>query len=467
MPYNSSDPQAYQPRAPLSGAPMPQHSRAPAGFPAGMPAAMPQSSHATMRLNPQSHLPPSPPVNAVPRDLRPTGRAEISDIRSTRFTEADACEYLSTYKVMRFEKAANFYAVDDEGYPIKSTWEKTTRTEQTDLPQQEVSQRVRQLNRETKRVPEKKAAQILPIQRQLERARDDLTARDPDHRFCHNLVQFETKRREVDDRYVESVSSRHRKDRRDRKHEKYRKHSKRSRPHPTEPEAIIAYYKRMPAPGQSGLRMLEEWERQQRMKHEMAMMPPVQHPHPHSRPGGSPQAHHPGPSQFAPSAPLRPSAPAMDPRMNNQPMSTMPAMPAMPRQLNHPPPRAQPPRQVDMSDDEEHRGRDPTLARQGNPPPPAAFAPRPGVPPPSLPAAIPPKAGHPFPPPPKLPAVSFPPRQGVAPPPPTNMPAVNLPTKGPLPAPKLPSPIRPANAEGPQPRPGFPAAPPPGRSGPA
>ncbi|KAM5345418.1 hypothetical protein ACJ41O_011280 [Fusarium nematophilum] len=424
MPYNSPEPQHHQPRPTLPGPPIPRlNQRAPGGLPAAMP---PHSNHVTMPTNnsPQ-HFPPAPPPHAVPRDLRPTHAVEISDIRDEGLTEDDARERLSTYKVMRFEKVAKSYHPDDEGYPMKPTWEKVLRTEQTDVSQQDARRKVRQLQRETKPVLEKKAAKSVAIQRQLERAREELTSRDPDPRYCYKLVQFESLFRKVDDRQVVHIG-RH-KDRKDRRDRKYAKYSKRSRSPTKERYAIIAFYKRTPAPGNSTLKMLEEHSREQSMKHEMAMMPPAQHPHAQQKPAGfPPAAHRPGPPNLAPAAAIRSAVPPMAPRADSQ---VKPTLPPMPKQPDHPPPRAQPGAQGKPQHNEDLE-KNAAPGKQGTAPPPhdlppaipaKAAAP---APPRAPPATAPPMPGA-VPSTPQRPAINLPPKPGAVPP----APAVNLPPK--------------------------------------
>ncbi|KAF4462363.1 hypothetical protein FALBO_10833 [Fusarium albosuccineum] len=385
MPYSSSQPLNHQPRAPLpQGAPVPQHNTAPAGFPAG---TMPHSQH-----------PPAPPLYAVPADLRRRDAVQIVDIRSERLTEAEACERLSTYKVIRLEKAPTSHGVDDLGYPLKPTWERVFQIEPRDISQEDARRRVKQLIKDTKPVLEKKEAKNLHIQRQLECAQDDLENRDPDRRFCHKLVQFESKFRPVDDRHAK-YSSRHRRDKY-RKDKKFEKHSKRSRSPAMEREAIIAYFKRMPAPGESGLRMLEEEERERR-RHQASTMSP----------GFAPVAHHSPVSHPVPAAPapVRVAGPAMDPRLNGPPRMNVPQQPGkplVPGKLNRPLPQTQPARQdesedesEESEDDEEHglpvrQGNNATLnppiaiiGRGGPPPPPAPPVAVPGRPNVALPPA--------------------------------------------------------------------------------
>ncbi|KAL6414740.1 hypothetical protein AUP68_01272 [Ilyonectria robusta] len=273
---------AHQPQGP----PMQQpNNRGPAGMPLNM-----QNQHMQPQNQPMMHIgpPPSfppPPQHAVPHDLRPRNTVEISDIRSERFTEADARERLSSYVVIRLEKTDNAYDVDEEGFPLTPTWEKVRQITQTDLSQQEIKRQVRVLERETKPLTEKKAACSLAIQRQLELTQEKLSQTDPDKRFCYKLVQFESKLRKLEERelqYIEKYNKGSKKEKKSSK--KYvSTHLKKGKSKPKyERVSITAYFKRTPTPEQSGLRLLEEREQRMRMPPPPQQMPvsfpPVMHP---------------------------------------------------------------------------------------------------------------------------------------------------------------------------------------------
>lgn len=199
-------------------------------------------------------------------DCHPYHIVEISDIRSERFAEDDAREQLSSYVVIRLEKMGNIYGVDDEGFPLKRNWERAKHIRLTDLSQQEVKRQVRRIERDTKPLAEKRAACSPAVQRQLEIIQQDLSHTDPDKRFCHQLVQFESKLRMLEDRELQYLENSSKGGRNDKKGKKHVAHSKKSRPKPKyERVAITAYFKRMPTPEQSGLRMLEEEEKKRQM----------------------------------------------------------------------------------------------------------------------------------------------------------------------------------------------------------
>ncbi|KAH7143967.1 hypothetical protein EDB81DRAFT_513940 [Dactylonectria macrodidyma] len=290
---------------PRDGPPRPpQGQPGPAMHPANnrpMPSDMHQGMHPNMQHQNQPMMHPGappnfppPPQHIVPRDLQPRNTIEISDIRSERFTEADAREHLSSYVVVRLEKSDNPYDVDDEGYHLTPTWERVRRITQTDISQQEIRRQVHVLDRNTKSVAKKKAACTLPIQRQLECTQERLSQTDPDNRYCYKLVQFESKLRKLDSRELQYIDKNSKKDKRDRKERKYvTTHSKKSKSKPKfERVSITAYFKRTPVPEISSLRMLEEHEREQQMR----MVPPPQQQMPVTfQPAAHPMV---GPAQF-------------------------------------------------------------------------------------------------------------------------------------------------------------------------
>ncbi|KAM6519577.1 hypothetical protein FALCPG4_013198 [Fusarium falciforme] len=156
-------PARAMPQAPPQGAPMPQGARGPAPFHQAPPARSRHSSSSYASSSssfPSSYpSPPSPPPGAVPRDLRPRDAVPISDLRHERLTEADARELLSTFHVIRLERARNPNDVDAEGYPLKPSWDRVHQFVQTDYPQEEARRRVAQLVKETKPVYEKEESQ--------------------------------------------------------------------------------------------------------------------------------------------------------------------------------------------------------------------------------------------------------------------------------------------------------------------
>lgn len=207
-----------------------------------------------------------PPFHTGPQFSRPKPRYEISDIRN----EADAREQLSSYVVIRLEKADCSNEIDDTGSPMMPTWERVKQTVQTGMPKSEVAGRVKLLNKQGTSVLDKKATLPPAAQRQLEIAEEKLTTNDPDPRYQHALAQFEEELKLLDQQLI-PASKGHKKEK------KKGKHAKKRRVKSTyERVSITAYFKRLPKPSQNSKQMLEENERERQRVHQMARPPPPQ-----------------------------------------------------------------------------------------------------------------------------------------------------------------------------------------------
>ncbi|KAF7562699.1 hypothetical protein G7046_g1447 [Stylonectria norvegica] len=244
--------------------------RAPVGMP---PTRMATVNQTFMPGAPLPQYPPQgpPPMRAIPQDLLPERKTvEVSDIRSERITEADARDWLSSYVVLLLEKTDTSNDIDTRGYPVSPTWEKVYQIEQTHITKQEATRKVRQLNRETRPVHEKKDRLESAIQRQLELAKDKLARTEKDPRYEYTLAQFESRMKKIDDRHAKHAT----------KHKKDRKHSsqskKRSSKSGEDRVSITAYFKRRPRSDQNARRMLEEGERQREMSQQMPIFTPPQ-----------------------------------------------------------------------------------------------------------------------------------------------------------------------------------------------
>ncbi|KAK2011138.1 hypothetical protein LZ32DRAFT_512772, partial [Colletotrichum eremochloae] len=148
-------------------------------------------------------VPIPPPSEVIPLELRHKRLVERSDLRSERMTDADAREALSEYVVYRFEKINDANEIDDEGFPVKPTWENVTRTEVRDLSKPTITRNIRQLNDEGKSVMQKKLNLTAAQQRQIEKAQNDLETRNLDKRFCYTLQQIDSKTRKLSQDSVE------------------------------------------------------------------------------------------------------------------------------------------------------------------------------------------------------------------------------------------------------------------------
>ncbi|TGJ78930.1 hypothetical protein E0Z10_g9830 [Xylaria hypoxylon] len=131
---------------------------------------------------PQGHsaVPPAPPRNMIPVDLRGGPAVQISDISRDLFSESDMKEEITDYMVFRFEKMADKDEFDDHGRPKWPSWEKAIRTEDRSISKQMAAKKVRQLNRTTRDAPDKKNSLPSALKRQIDSTLEFLTSREPD-----------------------------------------------------------------------------------------------------------------------------------------------------------------------------------------------------------------------------------------------------------------------------------------------
>ncbi|OPB45169.1 hypothetical protein A0O28_0073750 [Trichoderma guizhouense] len=125
---------------------------------------------------------------------------DIIDIRDESITESEARKRLSSLIVVRMERLADPYDLDDEGNPVRPTWDKATHTVRRDISQEDARRRVRELNKETGSVTDKKNELSSAIQRQLEHAWNKLDNTETDPRFIYTLAQLDWKFKRVETR---------------------------------------------------------------------------------------------------------------------------------------------------------------------------------------------------------------------------------------------------------------------------
>ncbi|KFH40284.1 hypothetical protein ACRE_090550 [Hapsidospora chrysogenum ATCC 11550] len=231
--------------------------------------------HRQGQLSHPSHLSPRP--NTPQPDMPRRQKVEVFDIHSECLTEADARERLSSYVVICMTKADTSNEVDQDGYLLPPTWDRTTHSEQTDISQQEATRKVRELERTTLPVSDKKQDLPAALQRQFEHAQDRLERQEPDPRFHYVLAQFDSKIKKVEvpqlveHMYHESHKkskrgSRSRDGDRDRSKgkKKYKSKDYRIEPHRSKPKrrkervSVTTYFKRTPKPEENCLRMLHD-----------------------------------------------------------------------------------------------------------------------------------------------------------------------------------------------------------------
>ena len=218
---------------------------------------------------PGSHV-PQPPHMAVPADLRPRNAVETFDLRKESMTESKAQQQLSSYTVVRIEKVKDTSEVDEAGYPIEPTWKHANLYYQTDISQQAVVRKVRELAAFDMPVESKKLELGEPVQRQIEHAQERLQATELDQRYFYTLSQFESKFRKIN---TASTYVTARKKGKKVVHEwKTTKKSKSSKK--KERVAVTAYFERAPRPGQDVIGMLRERDHEfqmSTMQHPQAM----------------------------------------------------------------------------------------------------------------------------------------------------------------------------------------------------
>jgi hypothetical protein len=193
----------------------------------------------------------------IPAHYRERRPVAISDIRNERMTEADARELLSTWVIQRFEKLDDD-EIDDEGFPLRPTWENVIRTEVRDLSKQEATRQVRTLDRMGQSVAEKKASLSTAQQRQLERAQEELQRFEPDQRYIYILAQLDHQLKKLDHRPVEYYG--HKGKNRESKHVTVGRRRSSSTKKLYERVSLTAYFKRLPRPEENAIAMHQQRE---------------------------------------------------------------------------------------------------------------------------------------------------------------------------------------------------------------
>lgn len=140
---------------------------------------------------------PLPPIilphmsNYTMQDQRVPSSVEVSDLRGERLTEAQAREQLAQILLYRFEKRSTTHEVDENGKPVKPTWDNAFREEQRDLDRPSLKAHVRRLDKNTDSVIKKRAKLPEGMHLQLDRLQQDLQRWENDQRYEFNLVQLE------------------------------------------------------------------------------------------------------------------------------------------------------------------------------------------------------------------------------------------------------------------------------------
>ncbi|KAH0523672.1 hypothetical protein TsFJ059_008642 [Trichoderma semiorbis] len=228
-----------------------------------------------------SYIPPTPTHNARAvhqpvSESQPRRNIDIIDIRDENITEAEACKRLSSLIVVRMERLADPYGLDDEGNPMRPTWDKATHTVRRDISQEEARRKVRELNKETGSVTDKKNELSSAIQRQLEHAWDKLDNMESDPRFVYTLAQLDWKYKSVETRGHDRKHDRRSKEKKKSK-EKHKSKRSPSRSKPKrERVSVTAYFKRELGRNQNCLKMLRA-QQTERREHGSRSLPLNEH----------------------------------------------------------------------------------------------------------------------------------------------------------------------------------------------
>ncbi|GAP90646.2 hypothetical protein SAMD00023353_4800360 [Rosellinia necatrix] len=145
---------------------------------------------------PQEHLqahpiiPPPPPNNMLPIDLRGGPSIQISDVSPDLLSESDMRDELTDFVVFRYEKMHR-NTFDEHGQLKKHTWDDAIVIKDRTISKQTAAKNIRDLNRETLSVREKKDSLVLPLIHRIDSTMERLTSQEPDPaRFHWTLAQI-------------------------------------------------------------------------------------------------------------------------------------------------------------------------------------------------------------------------------------------------------------------------------------
>ncbi|KJZ72871.1 hypothetical protein HIM_07815 [Hirsutella minnesotensis 3608] len=217
--------------------------------------------HSTMQAQHNTALQTIPAHMPADRHLFDPQRrygVQISDIRNECMTEADARHALSSFVIFRMQKLQCPNEVDEEGYPLRPTWQRISLVEETTLSQQEATRKVNALLKETGPVGDKKSALGPAVQRQIEKVQQELQQKDPDPRYQYILAQLESQLKRIEKSSPLVMVKRSKKSKRGKAIKTLSMQPKKSAKH--ERVAVTVYFKRTPKPGECATTMLIERE---------------------------------------------------------------------------------------------------------------------------------------------------------------------------------------------------------------
>ncbi|PTB67874.1 hypothetical protein BBK36DRAFT_1081682, partial [Trichoderma citrinoviride] len=201
-----------------------------------------------------SMMPPHSPRTlhqSTPERPHSRRNVDVFDIRDEDLiTEAGAHKRLTSYIVIRLERATDPSAVDSQGSALSPTWEKASHLMRKDVSQRDARRQVRKLDTETGSVADKKRCLPSAIRRQLEHAWRNLERAEDDARFVYTLAQVDLKSKGVE---TDGREKKHKKRSKDRHRSKGSSRGETKR----EPMSVTAYFRREPGRNGDCVRMLK------------------------------------------------------------------------------------------------------------------------------------------------------------------------------------------------------------------
>ncbi|EMR72588.1 hypothetical protein UCREL1_355 [Eutypa lata UCREL1] len=261
----------------------------------------PPPGHSNPRAGPQQfpthqqqHMamprgPPMFPRDQLPPDLRLGRTVEVTDVSEEFLSDTDMRNKLAEFAVYRFEKMPQQSPYNEDGELQLPTWDKAVRTQVTGMSQRQIATEIRHLDQRSNSVLEKKSALSTTLQRQIDKARDNLVAhegpQDPIY-YQWVLAQLDHQLREIPRSLANrgKIYSSHRsKSNSAKKRAVYASYGHKKKQY--ERISLTAYFRREPRPNVN-IKALWDIKRLQTMNGNHQPWPPVLNQMPH--PGGPP-----------------------------------------------------------------------------------------------------------------------------------------------------------------------------------
>ncbi|KAI1451635.1 hypothetical protein F4805DRAFT_83369 [Annulohypoxylon moriforme] len=255
---------------------------------------------------------PGPSRAGLPVDLARGPSVEISDVSRDLKTTNDMREDLTEYAIFRFEKMPTQNQYDDEGRLQLPTWDRAIRTRVPGMSPREIVREIQHLNRNTRNLTDKLKSLSPVLQRQIDKAQEDLTLQNSDPVNYHwVLAQLDHQLREIVP-YIVVAGGSHPTSRRRYGSTRRRSDGRASRRERKSYERISlrAYFKRTPRPNVD-ITML--WEAKNLRNNQIVRPQSHPHQHPHQQPQVHQQQQPPLRPQPNPSLDLRAQQPGVLP----------------------------------------------------------------------------------------------------------------------------------------------------------